>query len=207
VEFSEVVRRRAMVRSFDSAPLPVGVVDQIVAAALRAPSAGNTGGTAWVVLSGPAETALYWDSATDEAWRSGTGSSRFPGLRRAPVVLLAYSSASAYVARYAEPDKSPSSAQLGLGDSAESWPVPYWTGDAAFGVMSALLAAVDAGVGACVLGNFRGELALASSLGVPDEWRLFCAVLLGRSDGADHASPSLSRPGPALSDRVHRGRW
>ncbi len=201
MEFSEVVRRRTMVRSFDSAPLPGPVVDQILAAALRAPTAGNTAATAWVVLSGPAETGLYWDSVTDSEWRSG--SARYASLRRAPVVLLAYSSAAAYVARYAEEDKADS----GLGASAESWPVPYWTGDAAFGVMSALLAAVDAGVGACVLGNFRGEPVLASALGVPDEWRLFCAVLLGQPDGGDHPSPSLSRAVPATGDRLHRGRW
>ena len=75
-------------------------------AALRAPSAGNTGGTAWVILEGPAETALYWEATTDEAWRST--SARWPGLRRAPVILLAYASAEAYVARYAEADKAES---------------------------------------------------------------------------------------------------
>jgi nitroreductase len=194
MEFGEVVRRRAMVRSFDSAPLSADVVDRVVGAALRAPTAGNTGGTAWVVLSGSDETALYWDAVTDAAWRSS--SPRWPGLRRAPVVVLAYSSAEAYVDRYGEADKS-----------AEAWLVPYWTGDAAFGVMSALLAAVDEGLGACMLGNFRGEAALASTLGVPEGWRLFGAVALGRRDGDDHRSPSLDRPVPGLVERVHRGRW
>ena len=51
-------------------------------AALRAPSAGNTGGTSWVILSGADETARYWDATTDEAWR--TTSARSAGLRRAP---------------------------------------------------------------------------------------------------------------------------
>jgi nitroreductase len=85
--------------------------------------------------------------------------------------------------------------------------VPYWTGDAAFGVMAVLLGAVDAGLGACILGAFRGETALADRLGVPDGWRLFCAVALGRPDGNDHRSPSLDRTGPAPSARIHRGRW
>jgi nitroreductase len=206
MEFGEAVRRRAMVRSFDSAPLLADVVDRVVGAALRAPTAGNTGGTAWVVLSGTAETALYWDAVTDEAWRAS--SPRWPGLGRAPVVLLAYSSAEAYVERYGEADKgSGSPADLGLSESADAWLVPYWTGDAAFGVMSVLLAAVDEGLGACMLGNFRGEAALASGLGVPDGWRLFGAVALGRADGADHRSPSLDRPVPPVVERVHRGRW
>ena len=110
-------------------------------------------------------------------------------MRRAPVVLLAYASPDAYVARYAEPDKTGS----GLGDGTEDWPVPYWFGDAAFGVMAVLLGAVDAGLGASFLGNFRGEDGLGARLGVPGPWRLFGAVLLGRPDGKAHRSASLRR--------------
>ena len=201
MEFDEAVRRRAMVRSFAAEPLGADVVPGILGAALRAPSAGNTGGTAWVVLQGPEQTRLYWDTTTDAHWRER--SPRWEGLRRAPVMLLAYASAAAYVQRYAEPDKADSG--LGLGEAA--WPVPYWTGDAAFGVMTVLLAAVDAGLGACLLGNFRGERALGVALGVPEGWRLFGAVLLGRPDGGDRRSTSLDRAGPAASDRIHYGTW
>jgi nitroreductase len=190
-----------MVRSFSAAALDPAVVDAIVQAALRAPSAGNTGGTAWVVLSGSEETSRYWDATTDAEWRAR--SPRWEGLQRAPVVLLAYASAELYVTRYGESDKVDS----GLAAGEEAWPVPYWTGDAAFGVMTVLLAAVDAGLGACILGNFRGEAELAAVLGVPSEWRLFCAVLVGRPDGGNRPSPSLERSRPDPSDRVHRGSW
>jgi nitroreductase len=213
MDLHQAIRRRAMVRSFARDPVDPEVVDTILRAALRAPSAGNTGGTAWMVLEGAAETATYWGSTTDEAWRAT--SPRSEGLRRAPVILLAYASAEAYVSRYAEPDKAvagpdpDSSSRSGpaLGVQANQWPVPYWTGDAAFGVMTVLLTAVDAGLGACILGNFRGEEALARSLGVPDDWRLFCAVALGHPDGNDHRSPSLDRPLPGPGERIHRGRW
>ncbi len=94
-----------------------------------------------------------------------------------------------------------------LGLDAAEWPVPYWMGDAAFGVMTVLLCAVDAGLGACVLGNFRGEKALAGALGVPAEWSLFCAVLLGHPDGKDHPSRSLDRARPEPDERIHRGSW
>ena len=201
MELHEAIRRRGMVRSFARDPIDADLVEGLVRAALRAPSAGNTGGTAWVVLEGEAQTSTYWEAATDEAWRST--SPRFGGLRRAPVILLAYASAEAYVDRYRERDKAGS----GLGAGEASWPVPYWTGDAAFGVMTVLLAAVDAGLGSCFLGNFRGEEALARSLGVPESWRLFGAVALGRPDGNDHRSPSLDRSGPEVVDRVHFGSW
>lgn len=194
-----------MVRSFAPDPVDRAVLDRLLAAALHSPTAGNTGGTAWVVLLGPDETSLYWDATTDAAWRQS--SPRWPGLSRAPVVLLAYSSAASYLARYREPDKAGPDGDLALGDGIDQWPVPYWIGDAAFGVMAVLLGAVDAGLGACVLGNFRGEEALARSLGVPDEWRLFCTVLVGRPGGADHRSPSLDRVLPAVSERIHWGSW
>ena len=201
MELHEAIARRSMVRSFASDPIEPDLVEAIVGAALRSPTAGNTGGTAWVVLHGPEETTAYWDCATDEAWRAT--SPRAPGLRRAPVILLAYASAAAYVARYAEADKDDAL----LGTAEDNWTVPYWTGDAAFGVMAALLAVVDADLGACVLGNFRGEAALAERLGVPVEWRLFCAVVLGRPDGAGHRSASLDRALPSVTERIHWGAW
>jgi nitroreductase len=201
MELHEAIRGRAMVRSFSADPIDSAAVDRLLQAALRSPTAGNTGGTSWVVLEGPAQTSLYWHATTDEEWRRT--SRRWDGLKRAPVLLLAYASPAAYVARYGEGDKSRS----GLGVGAESWPVPYWFGDAAFGVMAVLLGAVDAGLGACILGNFRGEEALAATLGVPEGWRLFGAVALGYSDGADRPSPSLRRRRPPDEARVRRGRW
>jgi nitroreductase len=201
VELHETIRRRAMVRSFAPDQVDRTVIEHILQAALRAPTAGNTGGTAWVALCGPDETTTYWDATTDADWRAA--SPRWPGLSRAPVVLLAYTSAAAYVARYGEADKSDPL----LAAEPGHWPVPYWTGDAAFGVMTVLLAAVDAGLGACVLGNFRGEDALAAALVVPGEWRLFSAVLLGHPDGADHRSASLDRATPGAGTRLHWGAW
>jgi nitroreductase len=202
MELHEAIRRRAMVRAFRPEPLEHGLVDHLVDDALRSPTAGNTGGTAWVVLEGAAQTAVYFDTTTDEDWRTGHPAWS-AGLRRAPVVLLAYASPEAYVARYAEPDKERS----GLGAGPEAWPVPYWYGDAAMGVMAVLLGAVDAGLGACVLGAFRGTEALAERLGVPAPWRLFCAVALGQPDEHDHRSASLDRPAAPRSARLHRGRW
>jgi nitroreductase len=201
MDLHEAIRRRAMVRSYAADSVDRAVVDGIVRAALRAPSAGNTAGTSWVVLSDPAETASYWEATTDETWR--TTSPRAAGLRRAPVILLAYASAEEYVARYAERDK----ADPRLGSNDTEWPVPYWIGDAAFGVMTALLAAVEAGLGACILGNFRGENELAHALSVPPAWRLFCAVALGHPDGNDHRSRSLDRARPDPSERIHYGSW
>lgn len=206
MELVEALRRRRMVRSFADRTVDPAVVDRLLARSLRAPTAGNTRGTAWLVLAGPDETATYWRHTTTSDWRRS--SRRWAGLSRAPAVALSLASPAAYVARYAEPDKAAGAgAGPALGDDAGAWPVPYWFGDAAFAVMTLLLGATDEGLGACFLGNFRGEEPLLGALGVPGGWRLFGTVLLGHPDGYDRPSPSLARPGPSEGERVHRGRW
>lgn len=206
MELTEALRRRRMVRSFADRPVDADVVDELIVATLRAPTAGNSGGTAWLVLRG-SETGTYWAHTTTEAWRGR--SRRWPGLSRAAVVALSLASPALYVARYGEPDKRAS--RLGPpesgGGGAPAWPVPYWFTDAAFATMVLLLRATEAGLASCFLGNFRGEDDLLSALGVPDGWRLFGAVLLGHPDGDDHPSPSLARPRPSATERIHHGRW
>lgn len=207
MELREILAVRRMTRSFAADPLDTALVDRLLAASLRAPTAGNTGGTAWVVLAGPAQTPRYWSATTTAEWRAG--SRRWPGLSRAPVVALSLAHPAAYVDRYSEADKRASG--LGRpeagGAGRGGWPVPYWFGDAAFATMALLLGAADGGLGACFLGNFRGEAALLSTLGVPGGWRAFGAVLLGRPDGGDHRPASLDRPRAPLTERIHHGRW
>ena len=204
MDVHEALRTRRMVRSFSERPVPAELLARLLDDALRAPTAGNTGGTAWVVLTGPDETRRYWEAATSERWRARAR--RWPGLSRAPVVAVALASPAAYVARYAEPDKVRGASDLGLGSTETSWPVPFWFGDAAFGVMALLLGATSEGLGACFLGNFRSERAVLASLDVPAGWRLFGAVALGYPRGSDPRSPSLSRPRPDDA-RLHYGRW
>lgn len=199
-----------MVRSFSPEPLDPGLVRRLLEDSLGAPTAGHTRGVAYLLLEGT-QTADYWDAVTTEEWRGRAA--RWPGLARAPVVALSLASPSAYVERYGQPDKARSGlgggggAGPGLSDPADAWPVPYWWADAAFAVMTLLLGAADRGLGACFLGNFRGEHELTRRLAVPSAWRLFGAVCLGRPDGADHRSGSLDRPGPSPAERIHQGRW
>lgn len=206
MDLREAIRRRRMVRSFLPDRLDPALVSELLEDTLRAPSAGNTRGVAWVLLEGPG-TATYWERTTTEEWRRDSG--RFPGLSRAPVVALSLCSPAEYVRRYGEPDKAGSG--LGPVESGESgeagWPVPYWFGDAAFCTMLLLLGATSAGLGAVFLGTFRGERELLNNLGVPDPWRLFGAVLLGRPDGLDQPSPSLARTPTPGAGALHRAHW
>ncbi len=199
MELTEAVVRRHMTRNFSGRPLEPAVVDGLLEAALRAPSAGNTQGREFVVLEGPEQTARYWEATTDEAWRSG--SRRFAGMARAPVVILVMADPDAYRSRYQESDKARS-------DGAEvDWVVPYWFVDASFATMTLLLAATDCGLGTAFLGNFRGEDRLRTALGVPARLRWVGAVLLGEAKQPDPPSTSAGRPRRTLADSVHRGHW
>jgi nitroreductase len=200
MEFTDAVRRRKMVRSFSGRPVPRALLETLLDHALRGPSAGNTGGFDAVVLVGPEETAAFWDATTTPEWR--TRSRRWPGLEKAPVAVVFFAHPDAYGARYSEPDKQ--SSGLGFGDV---WPVPYWFVDTGFAALLLLVAAVDAGLGACFLGNFRGEEVLATALGVPGDRRYLGTVLLGEPGGDDPPSASLARGRRRAEDALHWGSW
>jgi len=209
VELSDAFRRRRMVRSFSGRPVDPALVDAIVARSTTAPTAGNTGGWDAVVLDGPDQTAVFWRCTTTEDWRAR--SRRWPGLSRAPVIVALFADPEAYRQRYAERDKTRSGTALAggprLDESVDAWPVPYWFVDTGAAVMSLLLGAVDAGLGACFLGNFRGETTLRDALGVPGGHRYAGAVLLGEPGGSDPPSTSLCRARRPRDAMIHRGRW
>ena len=197
MQFEDVVRRRSMVRNFDDRPLPAEVVERILVNGTRAPSAGFTQGWAFLVLEGPQETARFWAaSAPPDGNRSRT---RWPGVLRAPLLVVVLSDEGAYRRRYAEPDKAAS----GLAD--RPWPVPYWHVDAGFAALLMLLTAVDAGLGALFFGVSDHD-GLRREFGVPDDWTPVGALAIGYPR-ADEPSPSLARGRRPPGEVVHRGRW
>lgn len=201
VELSDAVRRRRMTRSFSDEPVDPQVVRRVLDLARRAPSAGNSQGWDAVVLEGPAQTTVFWEATTTAEWRRR--SRRWPGLAPAPVVVAIFSHPDAYLARYGEADKRAS----GLGSGTAAWPVAYWDVDAGMAALLVLLGASEAGLGACFLGNFRGEDDLRRALAVPDDRRYVGAVVLGRPGGDDPPASSARRRRRAFDDVFHGGRW
>jgi nitroreductase len=117
----------------------------VLDAALRAPSAGFTQGVSLLVLDTVDQRQRFW-AATAVTTTAEPPSRWLEGMRTAPVLVLVLTSREAYLDRYAEPDK-------GWTDRDEGrWSAPYWFVDAGMAAMAALLAAVDAGLGACFFG-------------------------------------------------------
>lgn len=199
--FADVLAGRRMCRDFLADDLPGAAVDRVLSAAFRGPSAGNTAGLDLVVLSGVAATARYWDVTLPGSSRT---TFRWPGLLRAPVLIVPVVDPHAYAQRYGEVDK----AATGLGAGPDAWSVPYWFVDGGAAVMALLLAAEAEGLGALFFGQFDHESAVLGSLGVPVGRRAVGTVALGRA-ARDGRTPSASarRGRPSVSSRLHRGVW
>jgi len=199
MEFREVVRRRRMVRNYDpDRPVPPEVVDRLLEHAIHAPSAGFSQGWGFLVLDRAADRDLFWAATTPPGWAP---SGWLEGMRRAPLIVVPHSNRSAYLDRYAEPDK-------GWTDrDANRWPVPYWDIDTGMASLLMLLTAVDEGLGACFFGippertdTFR------DAFGVPAAYTPIGALTVGYR-APDRRSPSLKRGRRTVDQVVHRGRW
>lgn len=190
-----------MVRAFRPDPVEPERLRNLLDLARRAPSAGNVQAVELLVLDTPETVARYWDVTLAEPARASFG---WPGLLRAPVLVVVASAPDEYARRYGEDDKS----ATGLGAGPDAWTVPYWWVDAGAAVQNLLLAVVDAGLGACLFGLFDHEAAVASTFGVPADRRLVATIALGWPDPeADRPGRSAGRPRLDLDQVVHRGAW
>ncbi len=197
MEFTEVVRRRRMVRNYDAdKPVSRESLERIAAAAQRAPSAGFSQGQRLVVVTDPdvrqrvaeiAEEPAYVAAGFD-AWIS-----------RAAAIFIPTVSEEIYHRRYQEPDKIQD-------DGTEiDWPIPYWYVDVGATAMLILLAAVDEGLAAGFLG-LESYDALKAELGIPPDQQPIGMITVGHPL-PDHRSGSLKRGWVPKDDFAHWERW
>ena len=188
-----------MVRNFDP---DRGVLDEvrerILENGLRAPSGGFSQGWAFLTLEGD-ERERYWRIAAEDPdpkyvdWVTG--------LRRAPLLILAFAHKDAYLDRYTEADK-------GWTDRDEGrWTAPYWYVDTGMAVLLMLQTVVDEGLGACFYGPPADKVGrLLKEFGVPDGFDLVGVLSVGHR-APDKRSPSLKRGRRTTAEVVHRGQW
>ena len=203
MEFTEVIRRRRMIRAFTPEPLPEGTAGRLLAAAVRAPSAGFSQGFSFLVLEGAAQAAPFWQLVFADAEQQDDQHVHrmVEAMSQAPLVIVPMASKDVYLDRYAQPDK-------GWTDRDEArWPVPYWYIDTGFASLLILLGVVDEGLGAVFfgppeLGGFR------AAFGVPAEWTPIGAIAVGYPDRtADPGGSARHRHRKPLAELVHRGHW
>jgi nitroreductase len=199
MEFNDVVRGRRSVRAYASAIPPREVLDRVVDAARRAPSAGFSQGIDFLVIDDPGEIDHFWAAIEDPD--HGTQ----PGMdtSRAPVVVLVLSDPQRYLARYSAGDKI----DFGL-DDLDRWPVRFWDVDAGMAAMQLQLAAVNAGLATWFFGIAHGVEAVRVHHSVPAD-RMLCGVIaLGYRDPDEVPTGSgTTRKRRALEDQLHYNVW
>jgi nitroreductase len=197
MEFREVLSRRRMIRSYEEARLvPPQAIDAVLAAGLRAPSAGFTQGVSFLVLTSGTDRETFWreTAKADSPW--------LRGMRSAPVLILVWTSEEAYLARYAELDKG------WIDRDPGRWSAPYWYVDAGMASMAALLSAVDQELGACFFGIPVDRIdAVREAYEVPASQLSVGVVSLGYPASAGITGSRTRRPRKAVSEVIHRGSW
>lgn len=201
MEFAEVLRRRRMVRHYADRPVDEAAIERVLAAGLRAPSAGFSQGYAILLLTDPDDRARFWEVTETEQETASWSPETREGVMRAPVIAATLSCKRAYLDRYAQPDK-------GWTDRDESrWPVPYWHVDTGMVALLMVLQAVDEGLGALFMGMAPSVVpAFREAFGVPEDHDVVGVVCFGH-EAADAPRRDLSARRRDAADVVHRGRW
>lgn len=196
MDFTDVVRKRRMVRHFAADPVAPEVIERILDLARHAPSAGFTQGQSFVVVTRPELKRAIADACGEEEYVAG---GFHPFISGAPVLLIPCTSEAAYHRRYQEPDK------LNDDGSEIAWPVPYWHMDTGCAVMIVLLAAVNEGLAAGFAGAHNLD-DLRQILEIPPEVTPVGVIPIGYR-APDTPSPSLKRGRRPDTDYVHREHW
>lgn len=189
IEFTDVVRRRRMVRDFEDRAIEADIVERILTNSLRGPSAGFTQGVDLLVLEGRAETSRFWVASIAE----DAAHSRWTGMRNAPVIVVVVADSGAYRRRFGEPDK------------ASRLDVPWWLVDASFAAMLMLLGAVDVGLGASFF-RVNDPVNVRREFGIPEAHDVVGAVAIGHP-GNVRPSRSAARGRRPATEAVHKGNW
>jgi nitroreductase len=196
MEVSDVLAKRRMVRNYTDATVERDKLERIAAAALRAPSAGNSQAIGVVVVTDPDTRQRIAEIADEPAY---VAAGFDPWVSRAPAHIVISVSEKVYTDRYSEPDK------LNDDGTQIDWPVPYWWVDAGASMMAVLLAAVDEGLAAGFLG-VHSVPQLSDLLEIPDHFNPIGIVTIG-VPAPDRRSGSLDRPKKTVTDVVFTDRW
>jgi len=146
----DCIKARTSVRSYKPDPVPEGLIDKILEAAVNAPSAGNTQDWEFVVVRDLKNRKALSEAALGQGFVS-----------QAPVVLVVCSDLRRISAAY--------------GSRGENL---YSIQDTAAAVQNIMLAACDLGLGTCWVGAFS-EDKVKSVLSLPEHLRPLAIIPVG----------------------------
>lgn len=197
MNFSDLLKRRRMVRNYLPDPIPEDSLQRILWAALQGPSAGNSQGISVVVVrEADRRKAIAQLAGEDYYVQKG-----YPAwLSNAPIHLVLCVESSRYRTRYALPDKAHSKLS-----GPQTWSIPYWYVDGGAAFMLILLAAVEEGLSA----GFQGAHnlgAISQLLKIPPEVEVLGLITLGYP-APDRRSGSLEHGRRQSTEAIHQETW
>lgn len=188
-----------MVRNYTDEAVDSAIIDRIVNAGVKAPSAGFSQGQRFIVVT---------DEYVRRAVARAGGEKEYvadgfdPWISKAPVHIVICVDKGAYLQRYSEPDKT---GVDGKPSQESDWIVPFWWVDAGASMMAILYAAVDEGVAAGFLGAQAFD-ELHEVLGIPSDISVVGICTIGHA-AEDRKSGSLKRGWNPSDDVVMWERW
>ncbi|HLB20266.1 MAG TPA: nitroreductase family protein [Gaiellaceae bacterium] len=203
MDLTEILRRRRMVRAYESEPISRETIERIIGTVRRAPSAGFSQGQRLVVVTDAGTRQRVADLLEETSPAPRSGATLEPWLK-APVLIVVGVREDDYHDRYRKADK--------LIDGVEiQWPIPYWHFDAGAAAMLILLAAIDEGYAAGLFGVFtEATEPFKELLRIPDDVTVACCITIGKA--ADDSqwtaiSSRLTQARKNVDDLVHWERW
>jgi nitroreductase len=214
MDYSALLAQRRSTRRFDTdRDVPDDVLARVLAAPLAMPHAGNTYDWRGVVLRRRDRDPASWPAVYSALMEQGY-------VEEAAVVVVFAIQPAWWEARYRANvaelvergliDPARHRSLLAMIEAGPGVDLPLHTllvGEAMMGVGAAMLAALDAGLGATVTACRPVELAAA--LGLPDGAVICPAgiLALGWPADAGGAAPSPGAPKPKLDEMYHGGSW
>jgi FMN reductase [NAD(P)H] len=203
MDLTEILRRRRMVRAYESEPISRETIERIIGTVRRAPSAGFSQGQRLVVVTDADTRQRVADLLEETSPAPRSGATLEPWLK-APVLIVVGVREDDYHDRYRKTDK--------LIDGVEiQWPIPYWHFDAGAAAMLILLAAIDEGYAAGLFGVFaEATEPFKELLRIPDDVTVACCITIGKA--ADDSqwsaiSSRLTQARKSVDDLVHWEHW
>ncbi|MEE8330774.1 MAG: nitroreductase family protein [Acidimicrobiia bacterium] len=196
MDFTDVVRKRRMVRNYSDEPVSDDSLERILAAGRKAPSAGFSQGHGFVVVRDPDKRQAIAELADEQSY---VAAGYDPWISKAPVLIILTVREASYHERYREPDKTQD-------DGSEiEWPVPFWWVDSGAAMQNLLLATVNEGLAAGILGA-HSTGGLKDLLAIPQDVAIVGIVTIGHP-APDRRSSSLKRGWRDTSEVIHREKW
>lgn len=196
ISLFDAINAQRAIRYFKTDPIPDGILDRILSAAVRAPSGGNSQPWAFVAVRDPdlkRQLAVWYKDFWDNVYSKRADRRDSPVSRSAEHLVNTFADIPVVVIPCIRGAKG--SARDNLTTGASIYPA----------AQNLMLAALALGVGSVITTFLQNhEEQVKELLGIPDDYQTACAIPMGYPSGEETFGGSRRRP---LAEVVHYDRW